>query len=457
MSDQHKNIIHIARYGIPADQQFLLNSFKKTYDQVAVNANILAHQSTAVTGFITCKAKKPFFIDPQTHAFQHNLDYIVSDSKKSKGQIKSSVKKLIAQYGPLVKNAVLGNSRPLQPSDFDNANSRNAFVKNVLAFQKVGIEAEVKKTDADKYYDFMKEKKKLDIKDSCRPARLIPPYFYLDKPFNEWLEVNIRCIADALTIESGIPIAAEIVISKDVLLSDKKTAQIISKYSQFKGRLDSILIWVDNFDETAANEDTLLCFAAFLKNLSSIAPTINLYGSYFSVALSKHHLVPDFIGVSHGLEYGEMRAVVPVGGGLPIAKFYLPSIHFRLPARYAIRAVRELKGLKDRKSFFNRICDCEECQDIIKNPETDFDLYLKSRELVYEINGKPQAREFPLPETKKHLINHYMWCKQREYSEATTIDGVIENLEQASQVLRRVIPDHIGHCARWVNVFNELK
>ena len=456
MSEHHKNILHIARYGIPADQNFLLNSFKKTYDQVAVNANILAHQSTAVTGFITSKAKKPFFIDPQTHAFQHNLDYITSDSKKGKGQIKSSVKKLIAKYGPLVKNAIAA-SRPLHPTDFNNNNSRTTFVKNVLEFQKVGIEAEVKKTDAEKYYAFLKEKNKLDIKDSCSPARLIPPYFYLDKPFDEWLDVNIKCVADALALEKGDIISAQIVVSKDILFSDKKTTQIAAKYALFKGRLSSILIWVDNFDETAETETALRYFTAFIKKLTPIAPVINLYGSYFSVALSKHNLIPNFVGVSHGLEYGEMRAVVPVGGGLPIAKFYFPDLHLRLPARYAIRAVREYKGLKDKETFYSKICDCAECHEVIKNPESDFNLYLESREIVYEVKGKPQAREFPLPETKKRLINHYMWCKQKEYSGAESIEDVLETLDYARGVLQKVLADQIGHCDRWINIFEDLK
>lgn len=449
-----KSIYHIARYGIPADQHFLLNDFTQTYDQLVVNANILAHQPTAVAGFIASKAKKPFFIDPQTHAFQHNLSHITSESDKNKGKIKTSVEKLIKRYGRLVATAILDEHRPLTSADFSNNAARQAFVKNVLSFQEIVIEGEVGKTDAHKYYEFLKKKKIINISKTLSPCRLIAPYFYLDKHLESWLDVNIKCLQDAISMRDGKNIAAEIVISKEILSSTKKIDSIVAQYSQFKNKLNSILVWIDNFNETTESPESLSAFVDFLNKLSPIAPVINLYGGYFSVVLGRYGIVPNLVGVSHGLEYGETRSVVPVGGGLPIAKFYLPSLHLRLPSRDAYRAVREYGALSDKKVFYKEICDCKECQGIIKKPDVDFDLYLKSKELTYEINGGIQAREFPLPETKGHLINHYMWTKQREYLANTNLAGVIAGLEKADGTLKKALNyyEQVAHCRRWIEI-----
>ena len=57
--------LHLVRFGTAADQGYFLNDFKSTYDQIVVNANMVAHMPAAMAGFLAVRAKKPFFIDPQ--------------------------------------------------------------------------------------------------------------------------------------------------------------------------------------------------------------------------------------------------------------------------------------------------------------------------------------------------------------------------------------------------------
>lgn len=87
------NGLHLVRYGTPADQKFLLGEFVKTYDQLVINANMVAHAPAALASFLLQRAKnKPYFIDPQTHAFQHDITLLESDSPAKEGELRRSVK-----------------------------------------------------------------------------------------------------------------------------------------------------------------------------------------------------------------------------------------------------------------------------------------------------------------------------------------------------------------------------
>src|SRR5208283_56264 len=58
----------LVRYGIAPDQKYLLDPFAVTYDQLVVNANMLAHLPSAMSEFLSARCRKQFIIDPQTHA-----------------------------------------------------------------------------------------------------------------------------------------------------------------------------------------------------------------------------------------------------------------------------------------------------------------------------------------------------------------------------------------------------
>src|SRR5688572_25802019 len=95
---------HIVRYGTAADQKFLTGEFADTYDQLVINAKMVAHMPSALATLITQKANKPFFIDPQTHAFQHASAHLVSPKT---GEISRSIRKLVEAYGDPVQGPVL--------------------------------------------------------------------------------------------------------------------------------------------------------------------------------------------------------------------------------------------------------------------------------------------------------------------------------------------------------------
>lgn len=95
--------LHWVRYGIAGDQKYLLDEFAPGYDQLVIGANMVAHMPAAISTFVSQKAKKPFVIDPLTHAFQHGVENLLSTSKKSAGELKSSWSGLVKRYGDLLR------------------------------------------------------------------------------------------------------------------------------------------------------------------------------------------------------------------------------------------------------------------------------------------------------------------------------------------------------------------
>ena len=120
---------HLVRYGTAADQKYLLHDFLNTYDQLVINAKMVAHMPTALASFVTTRAQnKPYFIDPQTYIFQHDIDYLISSGKK--GGIKKSICKLLEKYGNPVKSCIEKNT-PVLPKDFRTSSIRKNFCEKL--------------------------------------------------------------------------------------------------------------------------------------------------------------------------------------------------------------------------------------------------------------------------------------------------------------------------------------
>ncbi len=453
MSDKPIHGFHIVRFGIAGDQQFLLGNFLNTYDQLIINANIVAHMPAALTSFLLMKAKnKPYFVDPQTHAFQHDIDHIQSGKT---GEVRRSIKKLAEYFGKPVITCV-EEKRPLEPIDFRNDKITLDYCDNVLKFQEEAISKEATKSDAAKYYKFAHDEHGLKLKKMFHPTLLVAPYFYLDlgDSFDGWLQVNLRCatMSKKISNKTGLPLAVQIVISRELLYDKTRIKKIVDGYR--KTNADIFLIWIDSFAENEASQQDLLAYIDFLKQLNDIAPLVNLYGGFFSIILGKCNIVNNLVGVAHSLEYGESRSVVPVGGGLPTAKFYFPSLHSRLLFRDALRAVKAVGGDKDVKSFRENVCDCSMCKKVIKNkPESDFGIYGESKPIQIKRGGQNITIEYPLTETKEKTVSHYMWTKQKEYRQSYSLEGTISALKSTHDKLGSIIRlRSVGHCGTWANV-----
>ena len=149
-------------------------------------------------------------------------------------------------------------------------------------------------------------------------------------------------------------------------------------------------------------------------------PIVSLYGGYFSQLMTKIGLD----GVVHGMEYGEKREVVPVGGGIPRAKFYIPAIHNRFDATAVIPLFTKFQ-VDSKKAYENNICTCQNCNKNIQDDSNgiekiieDFSVYLRTKPVqVNYKNGRKREIEFPIAESKEECLLHYLQVKEQEYNE----------------------------------------
>ncbi len=444
--------LHLVRYGVAADQHYLVNEFLETYDQLVINANMLAHMPAALASFLTQRAKrKPYFIDPQTHAFQHDIAFLQSSSERRAGKIKRSIATLIDEYGEPVNRIMQEEPEPVLPEHFREDTKRRQFCERVIRYQWNVISRQLQESDVAKYYRF------LQISGDFRPSLVISPYFFLSpNTFRQWLDVNLNCARDSSDVARrlGAPLGVQIVLSRELLASPALLKRLVGGYS--KGvKPAAFLVWVDSFSEQGASKEQLEAFVKLLRDLGSEgASVVNLYGGFFSVALRQTGMVTQLAGVVHGLEYGEERPVVPVGGGFPVPKFYLPALHTRLPFRDALRAVRALRGLESADRFHECVCACRECRSVVReDPQTEFAEYGRTRPIVVE-RPALTVREYPLPETKQHCVRHYMWSKNTEY-QANAPDSIPKDLKEAGKTLERALGlDAVAHCGVWAEVLS---
>lgn len=445
---------HLVRYGTAADQKYLLKPFDSTYDALIINANILAHMPNALALMLQ-QLRKPFFIDPQTHAFQHGSEYL--ESTTNVGKIKKSVLKLITAYGEPIETKVLAKRKALEPEDFSTPQVIKEFCRNVVGFQTKTIASLVTNGDSAKYFEYLK-KKGYKAQSSFSPTLIVAPYFYLTpRTFDVWLDVNIKCLNEVISAESKTQskIAAQVVLDSKILSNPASMEKLVAAYAANPPSV--FLIWIDSFVEQEADEDLLRAYIGLVEKLSIHAPVINLYGSFFSVALMVCRILPKLSGVAHSLEYGESRPVVPVGGGVPISKFYLPVLHSRLPFRFAFRAVKALGGLTTTSNYHTRICACPECKAVVTTkPEDEFYTYGRTTKKEILRRKVLTTIEYPTPETKDHCVRHYMWNKHYEYSKTMSCHELLTALASAFKDLKGHLDfQYVNQCALWAKIISE--
>lgn len=428
---------HIVRYGTAADQKFLLGDLLDTYDQLVINATIAAHMPAALASFLAQRANdKPYFIDPQTHAFQHDFSDLESTSEGKEGEVKRSIGVLATAYGDPISDCI-NRKVSVLPEDFAEPAQRSDFCERVIRFQLEQIAGQAKRQDTAKYYEFLQARGMTG--NPTEPSLVVAPYFYLQaNTLQHWLPVNIKCALDSQKKASalGRRLGVQVVISQDVLMSQKLCGDVTKAYAKLDP--DLFLIWVDRFSEHAASEDELRALVSFVEHLGKKAPVVNLYGGFFSVALRHCGVTPELAGITHGLEYGEDRGVLPIGGGIPVAKFYLPQLHVRLPFRDALRAIQRL-DVSSTNEFFERVCGCEECRGTILKDVNDFMKYGETKAIQVNRRGRLAVVEFPLPETRARTVRHYMWSKAAEYGSGLSCKQIVEELRNTRQRLERTL------------------
>ena len=427
-------------FGTFAEQRHFTYPQKESYHGIFINANMAAYAPDGIAKFIQTKTSPPnrYIIDPQTHAFQHNPKHI----QGSNDQLKKSIVNLVEQYGDPIKG--IAGERPLSHRDMTPPN-QILLVENCIRFQRDFLKSRMESSEDRKYTTF--ESYELTMS----PYALIAPYFFLQETtYNNWLEININLVDQTINkLESGEMCFAMVVLGRGILTNSEAFDEIVSKYRETN--VHGFIVWIDDlpeFDSGSAELNGLLKLACKLN--AGCKEVINLHGSYFSVlATNPNWKQSSFTGVCHGPEFGEYRSVVPVGGGIPIAKFYIPSLHNRVRYKEAVNLFRGNGYLKSADVFYKNVCNCDECRKNIKNdPEKLFIMYGESSISHRRTKFGIVSIEYPTAETKLRCLRHYLQRKNIEYINAKS-KSLYELKNEIDYGISEFCEDYIGYLSLW--------
>ena len=430
-------IDHWMTFSTFAEQRFFIHPTPDTYKGVIINANMVAHAPAGIATFLMEKTQNlNFIIDPLTHAFQHDIKYIMSGE-----EVKSSIGKLAEEYGSIFSDNV--GKKPIHFSDFNDIKKRKEMATRCINFQRKKIQSFRETEEIDKYLT--------DSEKILEPYAVVAPYFYLTEiNYKNWLPLMKECVSDALEIkETKEKLFVAIVISQGVL----SNRDIINKISSSFSNVDGFLIWIDNFDEQNASISQLKDLIHLCQKLKKVSKTIiNLHGGYFSVLMAGNLGKSLLSGVAHGPEFGEYRSVVPVGGGIPIAKYYIPKLHARIKYRDALSIFQMFEWLKDHETFYKHVCSCCECKKVISNNIDNFTKFRKST--VKEVKRKNSTirLEYPIRETKERCLRHYLNVKKHEYiqSAKSSKEELLNQLKSNKELFEPVVGiDFISYLEKW--------
>lgn len=434
-------------FGTFAEQRHFVYPDRATYQGTILNANMVAHAPDGLAAFLLEKtANLPYIIDPMTHAFQHHPRF-VSDGD---GKTKSSIQALAGNYGAFLQSVV--GQRPIVPQDLQDEGKLRDLVGSCLHFQSETLSQVMASSDAMKY---------LDGAVQLRPTALVAPYFYLtETTYRDWLPIAVRSVALARELQPAARIYTSAVVNQGILLNDVAFEEVATQLSAMN--VDGYLLWIDSLDEQKAGTQILsraLSLARCLRGAAKSKAVINLHGGYFSVLAAGTLGEDAFSGVTHGPEFGEVRAVIPVGGGIPIARYYLPQLHSRVRYRDVIRMLGAKGWHADAATFHANVCACPECTATINGDIANFLEFGRGNDRAVRRGSNMVRIEYPTAEAKIHCLRHYLQRKRIEYQFAGTAsrEQLTNNLQEGIAQLAPVVGlDGVSHLQIWQDVLSPV-
>jgi hypothetical protein len=424
-----------------AEQRYFIYPAKTTYRGAIINANMAVHAPDGLAAFLLERtAAFSYIIDPLTHAFQHDPRYVMN----SEGEAKPSISALAKAYGTPFEDLVA--EKALAPDDVTDETVQS-LVERCLGFQENILAKAMEDSDANKYL----EKTATEL----RPQALVAPYFYMtDAMADEWLEINVKLAKCAVAAGRDLPVYAGVVIHPGILQEEQLTRRVSDALAGTG--VKGFLLWVDDFDEHTAASAELRGFLRLVRGLSAGGlPVINLHGGYFSILAAGEFGGRALTGVTHAPEFGEYRSVVPVGGGIPIARYYVPLLHRRVRYRDAVRYFHLNGWLESSTAFHHHVCSCDECTETLSGDVDRFVLFGVSETKSVRRGSRVARIDYPLPDTREHCLRHYLQRKQIEYgfADSASAEQILHDLRRGQKEMKAGAgQEGIAHLVRWEQV-----
>ena len=415
------DVIRMLRYNTGTDKKAFVK-FKNDFDAVIFNATIVAYSGAAVADLVSVH-KNQYIIDPQTHILQHSVHAIMS-KKSRNGQpcIKKSVQKYLEQLPPRIQNIISNERRPLSIAEMRDV--IDDLTQSIYEFETKYVDRFIEKKEYSKYLKY--------INAGPAPRVVIAPYFMLkkemsDRERSEVFHLNKLYMQRFLEIhrENGenCPAAAQLVMDKEVLTDEKLLERICESYRE--ENFEYFFIWINDFSSWDCSREEKQCFCELLSTLNEIGKKpVMSYGGYDSIFLCNKEIKPRLYGAAQSVGYGETRTITPVGGGLPVNKYYFRPLHKRMRFDEALNILIDTgyfdpeKGNDEHAAdYYRYICDCEQCHEVIQNDINNFNTYNESVPYIVKARFGNITRNRPTQEAALVAAFHFLFSKQKEWQD----------------------------------------
>jgi hypothetical protein len=418
------DILKLLRYNTGTDKK-LFTEFSNNFDAVIMNATIAAYSGSAMADLVSIYKDK-YIIDPQTYILQQDVSTLVSNTSK-KGGIKKSISQYLFQL-PEIFLSTLSNNQTITTGIIEE--NLDELVKKVGDFELKYISSFIEKKEYNKYLDFISETEGSSAVGKPCPKMLIAPYFMLKDEYDAkkiatYIKLNNIALEKFISqfASQDYSIAGQIVLEKGILdrINDDQDDFLHALMNAYQSlSIEYIFVWIDDFSPIESESRYSIAFAKLIKALNSIKKKpIMSYGGYDSIILCNTSSPTRLYGVAQSVGYGEKRRITPVGGGLPVNKFYFPPTHHRLKSEdisrilFSMGFFDEKKSLKQRAAeFYSKICSCEQCKYIVRENFENFSQYLDSTPFTMK-NGIRRNR--PTQNALEISARHFLHCKVEEW------------------------------------------
>lgn len=327
-------------YGNSDQASFRDSDVRDAFDYLTVPGTIAAYYPDATAAFVL-SSDKDYLIDLRTPLFQGHIS-----------APRASHFALAEWFGPAVQ-AQLGDPNDPRPVTFDASWYSGSALDEMLersieAQRNYGGRAEDVQTKLARYGALLAEAlgvdstPEVDASSAKAPSFILAPYFAASSLSDAWWHINAhvwaRCAANAASDVSPV-----VAVGSAFLLAEALS-------SVPSGLSTTQFWWVTGLDERRATESELHAVAEAVRVAAAKGvQTVNLYGSFFSIALDYAGLW----GFGNGLGYSESRnwPELPQTGAAP-ARYYVRDFHSFMSPTAAQRLI-------DADPSF--ACDCSVC------------------------------------------------------------------------------------------------
>lgn len=434
-----QEVIKMLRYNTGTDKKAFVD-FKDRFDAVIFNATIVAYSGSAVADLVSVY-KNQYIIDPQTHIMQHDIMAIMSKDKKTEQYvIKKSVRKYLENLPEKVLKIIESKKRHLNYNEIVSISEE--LVERVYNFETEYVNGFVEKKEYDKYLQYAQI--------TLEPRVVIAPYFMLKKDMSDedkelYMNLNRKCLQEFIKYNDEhdrLTVAAQLVIDKEVLRDENLLQQVEKTYDH--NGFEYIFLWINDFSSWDVKREEKEAFynLIYLLNSKEKKP-IMAYGGYDAILLCHRQMSARLFGVAQSVGYGEQRAITPVGGGLPVNKYYFGPTHRRIRFDEALYLLMEEGYFSDGKTnrehaedYYKNICNCPTCKEIIQYDIDNFRIYNEST--PYLVKGKYGDIKRNRPTTEATLVAayHFLYRKDIEWNsiDKNELQSLLDELIKSYEV-----------------------